>query len=259
MIPAGAFGVVVFFLFVAPGICYELLRDRTRLPREESTFVHISRVLLSGTFITAISLFLMALVRWLSPTSLLNLPGLLMQPTAYVAEHAVLVGWTLLVQLGLSASLAVVFSDLVTPRASKGKPIHQADAWHALCELAAEPYEYVKLSVHLKSGRDILGTYVGASTELDPTKRELILGAPLEDRKAGSDETVSMNEGWQRIVVPGSEIEYFAAAYVGVRKPERSTTPDFPHRVLAWMSGHWRSWKVAAPVVLGLLVVCVLL
>ncbi|MBB4910593.1 DUF6338 family protein [Actinophytocola algeriensis] len=259
MIPAGAFGIVVFFLFVAPGICYELLRDRTRLPREESTFVHISRVLLFGTFITVISVFLMALVRWISPTSLLNLPDLLLAPTTYVADHAVLVGWTLFVQLALSASFAVVFSDVVTSRAAKGRPIHQADAWHAICEEAAEPYEYVKLSVHLKSGRDILGVYVGASTDLDPTKRELILGAPLEDRMAGSDRAVSMNEAWQRIVVPGSEIEYFAASYVGVAKSPGSTTSGVPHRARTWVSSHWRSWKVAAPTALVLLLVCVLL
>jgi hypothetical protein len=259
LIPAGAFGIVVFFLFVAPGICYELLRDRTRLPREESTFVHISRVLLSGIFITVISVFLMALVRWISPTSLLNLPDLLRRPTAYIADHAVLVGWTLFVQLALSASLAVVFSDVVTSRAAKGRPIHQADAWHAICEEAAEPFEYVKLSVHLKSGRDILGIYVGASTDLDPTKRELILGAPLEDRKAGSDRAVSMNEAWQRIVVPGSEIEYFAASYVGAREPSGLTNTGVPHRARAWAGSHWRSWKVAGPAALGLLVVCVLL
>jgi uncharacterized protein DUF6338 len=259
MVPAGTFGVVVFFLFVAPGICYELLRDRTRLPREESTFVHVSRVLLSGTFITAFSLVLMAIVRWISPTSLLDLPKLLIQSTAYLADHPGLVGWTLVVQLGVSASLAVVFSDLLTPLASKGKPIHQADSWHAMCELAAEQFRYVKVSLHLKSGRDILGIYVGASTELDPTKRELILGAPLEERMAGSDKTVVLDEAWQRVIVPGAEIEFLAIAYVGESKNAQPVAEKFVYRASSWTRIHWRTWKVAAPVALTLLLICLLL
>jgi len=147
-----------------------------------------------------------------------------------------------------------VLSDVITSRAAKGKPIHQADTWHAMCEKEAEPYEYVKVSVHLKSGRDILGVYVGASTELDPAKRELILGAPLEDRMAGSDQAVSLDDSWQRMVIPGSEIEYLVTSYVGTSKPANTTrSPGLPRRVGVWVQEHWRSWKVAGPFGLALL------
>jgi hypothetical protein len=165
-----------------------------------------------------------------------------------------LVGWTLFVQLMLSGLLAVVVSDL--PKAEA--PIHHGDAWHALCERAAESAEYVRVSVHLKSGRDLLGTYVGASTDLEPAKRELIIGAPLAERKAGSEETVALDEAWQRMVISGAEVESVAMCYVGKSSADQSPNNSFTHRAGEWVRTHWQSWKVAAPAIVALLAITVL-
>jgi hypothetical protein len=248
LVPASGFAVATFFLFVAPGVCYEFLRNRIRLPREESTFLHVSRVLLSGTFITAVTILLLALVRWVSPDSLLDPREISSRGMAYVADHLVLTGWTALVQFGLAILLAVTLSDFRATRPTRR--IRQADAWHALSELEALPGQKVGLSVHLKSGRDVVGYYVGASTEPDPAKRELILGAPFSVRQAEGDRAVPLDPAWQRMVIAGSEIELISVAYVGdpVRVPDVSTTR--PARMSAWWRRNCLTWKTAGPAVL---------
>jgi uncharacterized protein DUF6338 len=55
MVPTSTIAFIAFFLLVIPGASYEILRSKSRLPREESPFLHISRILLSGTLITALT------------------------------------------------------------------------------------------------------------------------------------------------------------------------------------------------------------
>jgi hypothetical protein len=74
---------------------------------------------------------------------------------------------------------------------------HQADAWHALGELLPKSGQAAGVSVRLKSGGEIVGYYYGASMELDPTKRELILRAPLSFRPNADSPTLAMNSAWQ--------------------------------------------------------------
>lgn len=250
MVPATTFGVVTFFLFVAPGTCYELLRGRTKLPREETAFVHVSRVLLAGTIITALTALLLAIVRWVSPSSVLDLGALLDQGTHYVSGHLGLVGWTILTQLAVSTLLAVIASDLLSPK--EAPPIFQGSTWHVMAEQMRKPQQRVDVSVRLKSGRDIVGRYVGASTELDPAKRELLLGVPLEVRDATSGTTITLDRGWEVLVISGAEVESVAAAYIG----EGAMLPPPKRRFstqLEWVKTNYLSWKVATAAVIVLL------
>jgi Family of unknown function (DUF6338) len=129
LVPTSTITFVAFFLLVIPGASYEILRSRSRLPREESPFLHISRILFSGTLITSLVFVLLGAVHLLAPAALADVSEFLLSGTAYVAARLWLVGRTLLLQIALSVLLAVVFSDL---RSSRMRLIHQADAWHAL-------------------------------------------------------------------------------------------------------------------------------
>ena len=179
LVPASVTGVIVFLLCVAPGTCYELLRNRTLHPREESAFLQISRVLfLSGTLFTAAGLGLLVLIHLLAPASLIDPPALLTGGTAYMAGHLGQVGLTLLLQLIFASLIAVMINDLRTP--PDASVITQGTLWHTASERLRRPGLRTYLSVRLKSGGDVLGYYVGSSTDLEPAKREIMVGAPLE-------------------------------------------------------------------------------
>ncbi|MGQ0842264.1 DUF6338 family protein [Actinokineospora sp.] len=252
MVPVSILGVVVFLLFVAPGSCLELLRGRKALPREESTFVHISRILLSGTFISAATVALLALASLVNPSGVLDLQKLLTQGAAYVSAHLGLVGWTVGVQVVLSSLLATVVSDLRNGRSAT--QILQADVWHGLGELALQPGQQAFVSVHLKSGRDVIGYYVGASTELEPAKRELILGAPLSVRAAEQAQTVALGPAWERMAISGAEIESVAFCHVSETAP---SDPTWWAIKWAWVQRNYLRWEIAIAaivVVLGIVV-----
>lgn len=106
--------------------------------------------------------------------------------------------------------------------------------------------------MQLKSGHAIIGCYVGASTGIDPTKRELLIGAPLSARDANSEEATPLDTDWQRMAIPGAEIESIAFAYVG--EPEEEAPAASKPKVLKWMRANYLRWKVAAPATLALLI-----
>ncbi|MCP3797951.1 DUF6338 family protein [Allokutzneria sp. A3M-2-11 16] len=255
-IPASAIGLVVFFLAVAPGTCYELLRGRTLLPREESTFLQVSRVLLAGTLITALTVLLMSLVAAVAPSAFIDVAQLIVGGEKYIAANVLLCGWTILVQLVLSALLAVVFSGLRTPR--QARPILQVDAWHRLTEEVVPSGYEVQVSVRLKSGREIVGRYLGASTDLDPTKRELKLQEPLFVRESDKEESVPL-VGWQTMVIMGGEIESLAFCYKRVSGEEEQGKPTRLSRVGLLGSRWLLSWQLAATAAALLLFVIVLI
>jgi hypothetical protein len=254
VIPNNALSVAVFLLFVAPGTCYELLRGRTRLPREESTFQQISRVLLFGSVITAVVVLVLAFIGWAAPGSLLSLPGFLADGVRYTASNVGKVGWTVLLFLLLSLLFAVIFNDM---RTSGAAPlIRQADSWHTVARLIPEQHlegaHQVLASVRLKSGRDVLGVYAGASTELDPSKRELTLQAPLSAREAGEQEAVPLEGNWAFVVFVGAEIESVTFLYTPSGEPSERRV-ERGHLMVAgsWFLRHFFDWRMAASLALS--------
>lgn len=255
MVPTSTIAFIAFFLLVIPGASYEILRSRSRLPREESPFLHISRILLSGILITALVFALLAAthliaVRLAISVALADIPQLLLFGTTYVAAHAWLVSKTLLLQISLSVLLAVMFSDL---RSSGANVIHGADAWHALGELLVEPEQTAWVSVRLKNGSELTGYYFGASTELDPSKRELFLRAPLSFRADDEKPALALGAAWQLMTIPGSEIAYIAAAYVsGGNEPPPIR---WRSRLAAWIRRSYLTWQAASIAAIGVLAV----
>jgi hypothetical protein len=262
LVPTSTIALVAFFLLVIPGASYEILRSRSRLPREESPFLHISRILLSGTLITALVFVLLAAVHLIAvrliavhlgtSTALVDIPKLLLSGTTYVATHARLVGKTLLLQIALSVLLAVIVSDV---RSSGANVIHEADAWHALGELLVKPGQTAFMSVHLKDGSEITGYYFGASTELDPSKREIFLRAPLSFRGADDKPVLAMDAAWQLMTISGSEIAYIATVYISEGK--ESLPIRWQSRAIDWMRENYLTWQAASIAILAVLAIAV--
>ena len=205
-------------MFVVPGTYYELRRNKTLFPVEESAFLQISRILLSGAVLTAVSSVLLFLVYQVSPGSLLNAADLLRSGVDYVASHVGLVGKTLVCQLAASALLSAIASDTLT-KANAGH-IRRGTALYGVTEIEKEPTEVTFLSVKLTSGVELLGYHYGITTDSDPAKQELVLQRPLYVVHPGSSELQPFDGSWRRIVIIGSQIQYVTVKYV-----ESATVP----------------------------------
>jgi hypothetical protein len=244
MVPANAFGVVLFFLFVIPGTCYELLRGRTQLPAEESAFVHVSRILTVGALVTASTAALLAGAGALAPSTLANLPRLLSNGAAYFSDDPGLVTKTLALQLLVSLLLAAGVSDL---RAStRSIQIHRGTALFGVTEAMITETQKPYLRVHFKSGRQVAGHYFGATTETEPSKREVILQPPaLKSREPEAGDVNLWAEHWERLVVFCGDVEYITVGYVGPSSDDQQ--PSKFRKVCAWVAGNYLRYWVCFP------------
>lgn len=261
MIPNNLLGIPVFLLFVVPGTCYELLRGRTRLPREESAFQQISRVLLFSSVISAVVVLTLAGIAEGAPGLLLSASKLLSGGTGYVAANTNQMGWTIALFLILSLLYAIIANDL---RTSDGAAtIHQADTWHAMAlvlpSLHLDGPHLVTVSVRLKSGRDVVGRWLGSSTEFDPSKRELTLQTPLATRESGEEEETSFDEGWAVMTIVGSEIESIAFAYSPMESAEKHERNGIRWSIADWLHRRWADWRVAASAAVVVVILAMLL
>ncbi|MCU1685395.1 MAG: hypothetical protein JWQ81_6134 [Amycolatopsis sp.] len=248
MVPSSAASVAVFLLFVVPGTCYELLRNRTLLPVEESAFLQISRILLSGTLFTTISILLIILTKWISPRALLDPFQLLTRGSVYVDGNLGLVTKTIVLQLLVAILLAATAADLRL--SNRSVRIHRGTALLGVAEIELPDTAQSYLCVHLKSGREIFGYYYGATTDLEAAKRELILQPPIQISKDGEKPALAPSH-WQRIVIPGSETEYVSVAYVDTYVKE---SPTIARRAQSAIAANYPRARVCAPAILALLI-----
>ena len=61
VVPSSAGGLVGLLLILAPGIWYELIRQRSRPGRGDSAFVEVSRILLAGVLVSLTALILLGI------------------------------------------------------------------------------------------------------------------------------------------------------------------------------------------------------
>jgi len=233
VVPATATAVVVFVLLVTPGIVFELLWQRTRPRREESTFVEIGRVLLTGVVFSGLATAVVGVLSAFGAAA--SIVALVSDGPAYVTDNPGLVLGSLVTVVLLAICGAVATHDLLTPTMRR---IAQETVWHTAFNRMAEPGVRVFLSVQLKDGTTITGYTAGYSTEPDPAKRDLLLTAPLAIRHAGEPTATELAESWQSLVVSGGDVRTIAAAYVAPATAPPASRTGLPQRVVTWLAGH---------------------
>lgn len=248
LVPSTVTSVLIFLLVVTPGIATELLWQRTRPRRDESTFVEIARVLLAGVVLTSLSTALLALLRLAVPQAVVDTGALLSDRQDYISHHAGQVVRTLTGLPTLALLLGIAAVDLLTP--ARAKQIAQETLWHSAFTRTAPPGTRSFLSIQMKDGATITGYQAGYSTEPDPAKRELLLAAPLSVRHAQSAKPVTLDGAWQRMLIAGSEISSVVVTYVGQAQPPPGHPPH--DRALKWVSGH--VWQVSLGAALAVLI-----
>ncbi|RAY12894.1 hypothetical protein DPM19_23070 [Actinomadura craniellae] len=249
MVPSSVGSVVVFLLLVTPGAAFELLWQRTRPRRDESAFIEISRVLLTGVLLSGAAIATLMAVEALVPGAAVDLFALLRDGERYVDRHPALVVGTLAAGLAVALLYGVAAHDLLT--APTARRIAHETVWHTAFGRLPGPRARAFLSVQLRDGTTIMGYAAGYSTEPDPARRDLMLAAPLTMRRPGAEEATALAGSWQVMVVAGAEISTIAAAYVD--RPAAAPGPR-PRPAVPFAR---RRWAVALAGVLAVLAVLV--
>ncbi|MFI7642298.1 DUF6338 family protein [Nonomuraea sp. NPDC049400] len=253
MYPGSVAAVVIFLLIVTPGAAFELLWHRTRPRRDESAFIEVSRVLLTGVVFSGAAVVTLTLVQAIAPGAAADPVALLRDGAGYVrAQPAVVLRSVLAVPLlGLLYGVA---AHALLSRAASRRVAHET-GWHTAFSRLAGATSRAFLSVQLKDGTTVTGFVVGYSTDADPAKRDLLLRRPISLRPPGKAVATQLERSWQILTVPGSEISTIAVAYVG--SAPLGAEVGVAGQLLAWVTA--RAWQTSLVAALGVVIVLIVL
>ncbi len=195
---------------MAPGIVFELLRERKRAGRPESAFREAARMALGSLgFTLTASLLLIGVNAIFGNRILVNLNGLVADPAAYAKQHVVLILVTVVAELVVACALAVVLDIVLGKRGEETTSVRQQSAWRQAFREDRPKNSVAWLHVQLTDGSAFVG-YLRSHTTMpgDPAERELILeGAGMVYIGTEAAGPKEIGDKWSRVVIPGSQIK----------------------------------------------------
>ncbi|MEV8440749.1 DUF6338 family protein [Actinosynnema sp. NPDC051121] len=224
MVPQTLGAVASFLALVAPGIVFELLRERRRAGFKESSFREASRVALGSlVFTLSASVLLIAVgaaVRAVSGVHVVvDLERLVSDGAAYVRAHPALVTTSVLAELVLACALAALLDLLLARRRSEIASVQQQTAWHQVFRRDRPPGSVPWVHVHLVDGTSFFGFLRSHTASGVPEEREIVLegvsmtylGKPLDGDESHVEDVIG--ERWARVVIPATQIKYLRIQY----------------------------------------------
>jgi Family of unknown function (DUF6338) len=120
--------VLLFFLFVAPGLLFDLLSERRRAGFSESAFREVSRVVLGSLAFSGFAFALLAILRTVHPAWMPDPKRLLEPRNSYAKDHYLLILRTLVLQGSLALTAAWAW-HIFLARRHGGATIQPVSAW----------------------------------------------------------------------------------------------------------------------------------
>jgi hypothetical protein len=250
VIPETLGTIVAFLGFVAPGLAFELLREKRRPSIEETAFREASRIALTSLVFTAASVLLLAAVRHFRSSVVVDPARWILYGSRYVHGNLELVATTLLLELAIALILAVLLDWLL--RQSAPGRIVPGSIWFQLfrqgCPEGATPWLHLKL----KDETEVWGFVGDYTPDQKLENRELtIFGPKLQYLRKGEAQKKSLHS-WSSFAVRGDEISWMKVAYVAknsrgdqvILLPREQPRPRGLSRFTA-LSGQHSDWRGA--------------
>lgn len=223
MIPQTILALVGFLFLVAPGLVFEIRRERRRPALEETAFREASRTALASVFFSLLAVTILAGVRARWPEMMPDPGRWLREGNDYLRGSYQTVAWFFVAELILACGLAFGVERVLGWK--RGATIRSVPIWHRVFrqELpSGKEREYLPfVGVRLSDGTEYSGLLAGYSTEYRLADRELALAPPLFRRLPGDTAPHSLSTDWQRLIIRGPEIRDLWVAYRPVDHPRR--------------------------------------
>lgn len=197
--------VVAFFVFITPGLTWELLREQKYPAASTSAFREWARVALLSTAFSAASVGILILARLRFPSVLPDPEDWLKPHSNYARVHYRTVAATVAAEVVLACIIAAAHHFWVTRgqhRLVRPGPLRNVVLYEGL-----PPRGPVirTAAVRMKNGTTYMGTLALVGHEDSRADAELALAPPLW-RGAPGGQPVPLGEDWQRVVLPFAEI-----------------------------------------------------
>jgi hypothetical protein len=215
MIPSTAAGLLALLGCIAPGLVFQLRRERHQPRVDESVLREASRIALTSLLFTAVSL---AFVVWLSRwwPALPNIQLWLESGRAYPRENYLSVSLFLTLEVVIACLLALICERL-TRGEVRGELSPDSVWWKVFRGDFPVSAERVSLWVTTENGTQFRGALRHYTPETQLANREMALGGSSLKRLAPGADPL---KGWEdlaefdAIVIAGSDIRHFAVQYL---------------------------------------------
>lgn len=211
MVPDTLSAVVVFLSLIAPGLLFELLRERRRPSIEETAFREASRAAFTGLLFSGTALILLVLVRVLQPDWMPDARRWIDEGKGYFEGHYRLIARAGLLALLIASGLAIL-ADKWLQKESSGN-IRSTNLWYEVFRtdrpLATIPW----LVVRLNDGTKVFGFLSQYTTVSKIDEREIALKGPDLEVRSADGKSVHMTD-WAQLVIRADAIQYFAVQFV---------------------------------------------
>lgn len=211
MVPSSWLSVVLFFLFIAPGLLLDLLSEQRRAGFSESAFREISRIVLASLVFSGFAFSVLTIVREVQPEWMPDPRRLLDPKDPYAKDHYLLILRTLVLQGSLALTAAWAW-HLVLAWRQGGATIRQASAWTRVLKRDCPKGHDAYVRVRLEGGTIYSGLVANFSSDLEVDGRELVLAPPIAS-KTGENQMTAMPGQYQRVLIRGSAIEVMSVEY----------------------------------------------
>jgi hypothetical protein len=233
-VPTTLGGLLIFVLFLTPGVLYDTSRKR-RVPLKPSSGLVEAGTLVTASLLTnLVTLCLFGIARIAFPRHTPDIAAVVRGGESYILDHlGYLVLWLVLLWL-VSSFLAVIASHFSLPRPLRlAFPGHIVDssAWYRV--LNDEAYgengekRHVIAGLELRDGSYLSGEVTWFSTDVEETSdRGLVLAAPIT---FGDDDSENTITDFKRLVVSAGDIVRLWVSYYPtwpLKASEISSHPD---------------------------------
>jgi hypothetical protein len=215
---------------VAPGLVFELRRERRHPAHNDSAFREASRTALSSLLFTSVVLILMGFVRLIWPSVVVDVGAWVEGGNAYFADHDVLIGINTAIAVLAAVALAVLAESIFGRNVAAS--IQPGHIWSYMFKTNRPRGTNNWVGVELTSGGRVFGYVDRYSAGLGTDEGELfvvgpgltLVRPPREDADA-QPEQLSLDGKWDGIHIRASEISSVRLHYKPKEPPEPSPPP----------------------------------
>jgi hypothetical protein len=215
-----------FLAFLAPGILFELRRERRRPGIQETALREASRIGLISLVITLAALAILAAVRLVRPDWVADFRLWYATGAEYVSSNFRLVVQTLLAQVVLALLLVLLTDAWLSWKRAERARIVSGGLWFQALRQDVPPNCSVWAHVKLVDGTKFWGFVRGYSAEGGVEDREIALeGLMLTQQDPGAAGTEALpasqiGDEWQTVLIHTSQIRYLRVQYRDLKTNE---------------------------------------
>lgn len=215
MVPEGVAAFFAFLALVAPGLAYELLRERSRPALKESSFREASRVALSSLVLTSASVIALGYARAHLPFEVADPHAWMSEGNRYLVDNLTVAVRGLALVVIVSCAGAYLFHRVSNSWRSRfrRRGIVKTSVWYQLFEEDVPRGMAPWVRILLKDGSVVWGYVDFFSVEQEMANREISVRGPRLTSRGPGDAETAEEKYWRTVIVRGEEISKIKVRY----------------------------------------------